>query len=265
MNIPLLKGGLCNQLFQIAATYAHSLKHNQEFGINYNFPFAAHQGSHPRKYKDNFYSKIQSTDIMPNKTFNNLGYTLTDIPVEHNLIVDGYFQCYKFFENYITEVKNLFVFPDNIQQKITKAVEKINKPLCVIHIRRGDYKLLAPHHMVCNTDYYIKCAKKIKQTNADTLFIVITDDKQHVFSEFKKQFEDGVFIISNSADELEDLYLLTQADYIIGSNSSFSWWGAFFNKQKKRTLFPEVWFGPEGIKEYGNPDIYTDYMEKVKV
>jgi hypothetical protein len=119
--------------------------------------------------------------------------------------------------------------------------------------------------MVCNTDYYIECAKKIKQMDADALFIVITDDKQHVFSEFKKQFEDGDFIISNSTDELEDLYLLTKADYIIGSNSSFSWWGTFFNKQKKRALFPEVWFGPAGIKEYGNPDIYTESMEKVKV
>ena len=44
MIVPHLKGGLGNQLFQIAASYAHSLDVNDEFGINYNLP-------HMKKYQ----------------------------------------------------------------------------------------------------------------------------------------------------------------------------------------------------------------------
>ena len=36
MIVANIKGGLCNQLFQIAAGYAHAMRCNTYFGINYD-------------------------------------------------------------------------------------------------------------------------------------------------------------------------------------------------------------------------------------
>jgi len=48
------------------------------------------------------------------------------------------------------------------------------------------------------------------------------------------------------------------------SNSTFSWWSAFLNKNKnKKVLCPSMWFGPKGFKDYDN--IYVDGWVKVNV
>jgi len=263
MNVPLLKGGVCNQMFQIAAIYANCLKHNNEIAINYNLGFAAHQGYHPNRYKDNLYKNINTTEETPAKVYRNLGHQFVEIPNEKDLLIDGYFQSYKFFENYLDETKNLFYFTEEIKNKITKLKTKINKPLCIIHIRRGDYKVLVPHHFVCTKNYYLNCIDIIKEHAPDAAIAVITDDWQNVYTEFKSEFDSNKLIVANSSNEIEDLYLLSQADYIVGSNSSFSWWGSFLNDIKKLCLFPDVWFGPEGLREYGHPELYLKYMTKV--
>ena len=48
------------------------------------------------------------------------------------------------------------------------------------------------------------------------------------------------------------------------SNSSFSWWGSFLNKnENKKTFVPNVWFGPSGESNY--QDIYLDSWKQINV
>ena len=54
---------------------------------------------------------------------------------------------------------------------------------------------------------------------------------------------------------------MSQCDSVIMSNSSFSWWGLFWEK-KEKIICPDKWYGPRGPKD--SEDIYEDSWLKVR-
>jgi hypothetical protein len=263
MIIPQLNGGLCNQMFQIAACFCYAKVTDNKFAINYNLPFSAHQGKHPQTYKDSIYKNIESTAYVPEVRYKQPSFVYSDIPLFADALFEGHFQSYKYIKKFRSDLADLFCFSEDIKKRIDSALTKFNKQICTIHIRRGDYldPQIAIAHNVCNKNYYDRCIADI----SDAVFLVITDDRNYVTKEFKVEFETGKFIIVNTTSELEDLYLLTQSDIIIGSNSTFSWWGAFLNKKLRRCLMPSRWFTAEGEKMYGKPELYIDYITPISV
>lgn len=69
MVIPILRGGLGNQMFQIANAYVFAKRFGLEWGINYNLSYCPNQGSNATKYKNSLYSKISSTDFQPSQMY----------------------------------------------------------------------------------------------------------------------------------------------------------------------------------------------------
>jgi len=247
MIIPRLKGGLGNQMFSIAAGYSKSIDNNTEFAINYNyFPHAGGQGRPPKEFKETLYKNIKETDYMPSYTFHEFDWSYSPIPDRQDMVVDGYFQSSKHFKKNIKEIKNLFYFPEDIKNKVDKALGKIPTKKLGIHIRLGDY--LQPGyittHYICTRNYYIESLKYFDLS--DITPIVITDN----INDYNKYIALDDVVVSNSKSEIEDLYLLSQCDAVIMSNSSFSCWGVLLGKEKEKVLAPDRWFGVEGPKNY---------------
>lgn len=264
MIVPLLKGGLCNQMFQIAACAAYATHTEQQYAINYNLPFSAHQGKHPSSYRDTVYRNIRGTDLVPQMTYKQEAFGYSDIPFYTDVILDGYFQSQKYFSKYSHHIQSLFDLTTAKTTAINKKIKDLHRPVCAVHIRRGDYLQteFAKIHHICNTDYYKRCISYIP---SDTTLIVVTDDVHHVLAEFKAEFETGRMILANTQSEIDDLYILTQADFIIGCNSTFSWWGTYLNNKKQKCLFPEKWFTDVGIQTVGTTDLLQDYMTLISV
>lgn len=262
MIVPYLKGGLGNQMFQIAAAFAHAKRLNTDYAINLHIPHNCIQGKHPSKYAE-FYQKIPQTDRIPAERYNEPHFHYKQIESSSDCLIDGYFQSAKYFESFALGVANLFTFPQQVVDKVQTALEKVRKrsgfdKLTAVHIRRGDYKIYHTTHPCYGADYYYAALEKLPLCKN---LIVCSDDWDSVFAEkifdFTDKGPDSTTAAINST-ELEDLYLISQCDNVIMSNSSFAWWGQFLGKPKEVVVAPSQWFGPDGPQDY--QDIFQPHF-----
>lgn len=243
MVVVNLKGGLGNQLFQIAAGYAHSLRMGCEFAINYELFSGCLQGYGPVKYKNTLFKNIPTTSFIPKAKYSESSFCYKEIPKVKDILLDGYFQSEKYFTDYADKIKQLFVFCEGTKNKVGNKLDgKI-----VAHVRRGDYLNLSHIHKIIDIEYY---KQSLKLLGTDDKTVYITTDSPEIVT---REFNNIDFIIINGKTELEDLYCLTRGNFIIGSNSSFAWWGAWLGNHTKK-IFPKTWFGLSGPADFH--DIY---------
>tara|TARA_R100000995_G_scaffold83812_1_gene60697 strand:+ start:6243 stop:7034 length:792 start_codon:yes stop_codon:yes gene_type:complete len=244
-----VKGGIGNQLYQIAAVYSHALTHNLKFVLNYELEFGAMQGKHPKVYKDSFYKFFESVDFKFNIAVREPSFLYKPLPflgIENDAVYEGYFQSWRYFQNLDQETLNkIFNFEDKIKDKVNKGLTKLKEKHGVdkivgVHIRRGDYFRNPDIFNIVKKDYYDRAKEEVGK---DSIFIYTTDDLPSVRKEFT--FDDKN-ILSNGSSEMEDLCVLSQCDDIIMANSSFSAWGSYLGKEKGKIICPKKWFEYKG-------------------
>ncbi len=239
-----LKGKLANQMFQIATGYALAKDTGANFAINYDDYARWHVGS-PENYRE-FYSNIPETGINPQEYYEEKSYSYNPITTgSKDTKLKGYFQSPLYFDRYKENIKNLFNFPE------IDLTDIINKDTIGIHIRRGDYANF-PEHDILDEDYYYRAIESIGIGN----IIICTDEPEWV----RERFD---YPISPMKSDIEDLYLLSQCNRLILSNSSFSWWGAYLGVKKDKVIVPNIWFGEPGPHDYH--DIYLQEWEKMPI
>jgi hypothetical protein len=70
------------------------------------------------------------------------------------------------------------------------------------------------------------------------------------------QLENSTFVSTDS--DYVDLCLMSMCNHHIIANSSFSWWGAWLNKNKdKKVVAPNQWFG-SAYEHYKLNDLYCE-------
>jgi hypothetical protein len=232
----VLQGGLGNQMFQIAATTGFAFDNNDQACFNLNFSNTILQGNPSHFYRENIYKNIcYSENLTFDNAYHEPKFSYTEIPYQPNLLLNGYFQSEKYFINHKDLIINLFELP----------IEFVKKPisnLTSVHIRRGDYVKLNDYHSLLDIEYYNKSIELI----GDGSFIFFSDDIEWV----KQNFIGGNFYYSQYDNEILDLSLMSICDNNIIANSSFSWWGAYLNKNNdKKVIAPSQWFGPRGPKD----------------
>lgn len=241
-------GGIGNQLFQIAAGYAYSKRHNKKLIINpYNW--AAGQGKNPLDYKIDIFKNFEyGTNINEDvKSIQEKRFNYDELPFVHGSVsINGYFQSLKYFE----DVKDEFISLLNLPDISTYNLKNNN---VAVHIRRGDYLNYPDLHHVCKTEYFKNQLLEFKESTVN----VFTDSIDYVLNEF-----DGCdFNVIRSNSELADLTLMSKHENIICSNSSFSWWASLLGTPKNKIIVPDKWFHNFQPHE----DIYRSEFIKVPV
>jgi len=230
-----LVGGLGNYLFQIATVYSLSIDNNDFCVFNNKNSVTVHK--HFNTYTPNIFRNLKISEESFTSSYSEPFFHFKKIPYQKNLKLNGYFQSEKYFVHNRNLILDLFSIDDDSKNYIKDKYDDIlNKKTCSIHIRRGDYLNLPNHHPVCSLDYYNKA---IEMMDVD-LFLIFSDDIEWC----KKNFIGDKFIFIDKNTDYIDIWLMSLCDNNIIANSSFSWWGAWLNKNPdKKVIAPNKWFG----------------------
>jgi len=263
-----LMGGLGNQLFQIFATISYAIKSHVPFAFLNVETLGGGEGTTKRHtYWNTLFYKL--TPFLRN-SFPHLNYVRENgfqynsfnpqYFMNNDSCLHGYFQSYKYFQEYYNQIYNLL---DISKQK--KEVIKINEShnslidsdflnkTISLHFRMGDYKKIQHVHPIMSVNYYTRCLQFIQQKAPEEKFNVLyfcedcdINDVSKIVEHLVSKFPQYTFIrASNLLADWEQLLLMGCCSHNIIANSSFSWWGAFFNsKTEKIVCYPSVWFGP---------------------
>lgn len=240
MVVSTLQGGMGNQLFQWAAARSYAYDNN----IDYKFEISFFFTQNLRYPKLNEFPNIKfeianqfdaqgKNMIIINDDFRYKEFE--KINQNEILLLNGYWQSEKYF------IKNREVILNDLfnEERYSKLKNTpfLDYDVTSLHIRRTDYINSNGYHPVQTLDYYKNAIDEIG--DYDYLF-VFSDDIDWCRSNLN--FKNMIFMTGFS--DVEDLYLMSMCRNNIIANSSFSWWGAWMNKNKnKKVIAPSKWFG----------------------
>lgn len=284
MIVVKLMGGLGNQMFQYAAAKRLAHFHNTDVKLDLSFFEKSKPGITPRSlvlqktsiiilpatrceillfagfpksYVGRLFTKMlrltclkrprPTSFIEPHFHF---APEVLDLP--DNTYLEGYWQSPSYFDEIADIIQREFTVTHCLKGINLETLHLIERSESVsIHIRRGDYTTnpnAMKFHGTCGIDYYQKCVVQIAEKVTNPHFFVFSDDPLWVRANL--DFKHSTTIIDNNDQEhgYEDLMLMSLCKHNIIANSTFSWWGAWLNRNPgKIVMAPSCWFANHEI------------------
>ena len=285
-----LMGGLGNQLFQLFAVIAYAFRNNRKFLFTYDEFLGQRQ-----TYWDSFlkplsffttrnphHNKTNQTLTQYANLFREPGFKYSPIPsfFQETVLLYGYYQSYLYFkdqEDTIFKLIRLSNQQTEIREEYASYFEQ-DKTIISMHFRLGDYKNLPDHYNILPLSYYNASLQLITSSNAPlknkkVLYFCEKEDleyvKYHYIHPLSQIYntENVEFVkADDSIADWKQMLLMSVCDHNIIANSTFSWWGAYFNQNKEKIVcYPSQWFGPALANKNDISDLFPPNWNKVIV
>ena len=279
-----LMGGLGNQLFQIFTTISYAIDNNCPFFLKNEQVLHENEKATTRYTYWNSFLKKLTPYLSDNDGFSHLykeaGFRYSKINKVVNpneiLLLYGYFQSPMYFQHNINQIISLLNIPElkktiyNLVVSQNISHEFLSKAVS-LHFRMGDYKNSPEYHPLATIDYYKNSIKYICNNlnfTPNILYFCEDEDIADVdimIGSLKSEFPHIEF--QRAFHKLVDwhqLLLMSLCKHNIIANSSFSWWGAYFNEEPNKIVcYPSVWFGKN--VEHNVVDLFPSSWVKINV
>lgn len=219
-----LSSTIGQQLFQIAAGYIHALTHNTTLCVDYDVAYYL---------RDVF----EQCPIIQHKSHDlELFKTLAsgeEIKRVGELFIDGDFQDLTYFDSRRSDVKKLFA----------PLVPPVKERTLGIHIRAGEMYTVPDLYRPIDATYIRTALRMLDRRNIDSITIFSDDNmlaQKLVRTAMADLYEwDSIPVrYYPSFNAREAFSALTGCDYLIMSNSAFSWWAAYLGKHSRVIMPP---------------------------
>ena len=228
------RGRLCNNILQYGHLYAWGREHgvatmSMRFAYKYQFFHICHTPHHnfPTYVLAKYAAKC---GLIPTVDFDNDQRTDSErerLMLERRwLVVTGWnVRYYDLFLKYKHEILNLFAFDEAVSEKPRQLLSTVagGDLKLGLHIRRGDYRTWHDGRYYYDDTQYISQVRSFMQQHSGQrvhLFICGNDPALDV-SLYRRELPEATVSFSQGSPA-EDLYLLSQCDWLMGPPSTFT-------------------------------------------
>ncbi|MGV3764007.1 alpha-1,2-fucosyltransferase [Parapedobacter sp.] len=159
----------------------------------------------------------------------------------------GYWQHISYIEPVADRLRAELRFPDFSNGENIRLAEILAAGNTVsVHVRRGDYINDPLLGGICDVGYYQRALDYMKRSIEHPRFVFFSDDIPWCKANFP--LTNALFVDWNKGlESFRDMQLMSLCKHHIIANSSFSWWGAWFNTHaNKIVVSPGRWITRDG-------------------
>lgn len=219
-----------------------------------------------------------------------------------NISLHGYFQSYKHFDHCREQLLDMIQLKKQSEEVLREFLEKndcdwTQSHNVSMHFRLGDYKLNPRFHPIMPYAYYknsldtIVNARLVDTTLVDTIVnarlldTTLVDNKQvdklinvfffcekednadvnQIIDQLKIAHSNVRFIkVDDTIIDYKQMLLMSCCHDNIIANSTFSWWGGYFNDHADKIVcYPEQWFGPANPQNVD--DLFPSNWKRISI
>lgn len=250
-----LMGGFGNILFQYM--YGYTIAKKCDFKLELYCP--VNSKIYPAAYT--FLKNYTILKTLPVNTVKINEPTFCYTPINYNqilkkgdLFINGYFQSYKYSDEYFDEIKkNIFEILNHKISNVENIISKLNlKTTICVHFRRTDYlKYADVHHIIKDDSWYFKAIEKLLQQlnlkKDEITLIIFSDDIEYIKKHALVLMYPSIIAEEYNLDTEEIFIWMSNCDHFIIPNSTYSLMAYYFRKNKdSKIIIPNKWFGFKG-------------------
>ena len=163
-------------------------------------------------------------------------------------LIDGYWQSERYFKDIAPVIMREFAGVTPLSEKSCEIKTRIMHTESVsVHIRRGDYLISGTGekriHGPLENSYYDEAIACIEEKTRQPHLFIFSDDitwaKEHLHFRLPASYVGH----NDECTGFEDLILMSLCRQNIIANSTFSWWGAWLNRNPAIIVVsPAMWF-----------------------
>jgi hypothetical protein len=236
------KSQMCNNLLQYAHVYAWGREHGRKvISMRFSYKYQYFHICHTNLTSFGWYLTakcLAALKLLPTANFKHRDCNCEELEQKmlrhRNIVVSGWFvRYYDLFLKYRKEICELFTLDEQYTEPVKAKMQQAEESSAVshqpstirlgVHIRRGDYAEWRDGQFFFDDETYARHINRFAELNpGKTIHVYLSTNDSTVTEVRFQQLCPNASIHNLKGNAPEDLFMLSECDYLIGPPSTFS-------------------------------------------